>query len=116
MTPAFHRVLTRERTRVGERWRDEMRRVYMADYDYSRAGMGLAIARDGRSPRELEWAEVDNAAAYRRWVGAVGRQMLVPAPGAAQLRWKRKHQGLDGGRPEWDAAISADVARLGGTC
>jgi hypothetical protein len=38
--------------------------------------------------------------------------MLLPAPNIGALRWKQKCRKYDGGRPEWEEAIAADVARL----
>lgn len=38
--------------------------------------------------------------------------MQVPAPTIGALRWKQKSRAYNGGRAEWDEAISVDVTRL----
>ena len=63
--------------------------------------------------RSLHVAEsADERQAQLAMLTAVDRMMHVPAPTLGALRQKQQLRRFDGGRDRWEAAISADVARL----
>jgi hypothetical protein len=51
--------------------------------------------------------------AERAHLMACHRQMLIPAPGRAALKWKKDSRKYDGGRDAWEAAIVRDEEWLG---
>ncbi len=73
--------------------------LYRAEHAYRAVPYGTAES-------ERLWAE---------YVRLLDRQMLKPAHGRGEVRWKQSKLTVDGGRPEWEAAIARDeawVARL----
>ena len=89
-------------------WRLQALRVLVAGQVYKLRLAQNALANAENGPR------VDHRVAWRRYLVEVDRLMCLPATSKEALRLKCRHRGLDGGRPEWDAAITADARRLEG--
>lgn len=101
------------RAASSKRWDAALRHVFVARYDYDRAGMAAAIAHDEAGELECRVADAEKSLAFARLVTAVDRQMAIPAVTRAALQWKRRHREIDGGRAHWDTAIAVDASRLG---
>lgn len=95
------------------KWRAAIRRVYAADYAYQAAGLEESIARDEEiSTWTKAVALAKRKSTFRHYVEMVDRQMAMQAVSRDALQWKQKHRKLDGGRPEWDAAIAHDEEQI----
>lgn len=89
--------------------RADMKKVWFGDADL------LNLSRAEYAYRALSHGDGGVQAAWAKFVGLLNRQMLKPAHGRGELKWKIAKRKVDGGRPEWDAAIARDeawVARL----
>ena len=93
-------------------WEVVYHRYYAAEayWSYScHAARAAVIERRTQNTPEAQ----EERLAFRRRNEAIGPLMLMPALKIGDLRLKQKLAGVGGGQPEWDAAIAADLARLG---
>lgn len=89
--------------------RADMKKVWFGNMDL------LTLSRAEYAYRALSHGDGGCAAAWSKFVALLDRQMLKPAHGRGELKWKITKRKIDGGRPEWDAAIARDeawIARL----
>tara|TARA_R110000868_G_scaffold305573_7_gene566628 strand:- start:11310 stop:11720 length:411 start_codon:yes stop_codon:yes gene_type:complete len=89
--------------------RADMKKVWFGNTDL------LILSRAEYAYRSLSHSDGGGAAAWAKFVSLLSRQMLKPAHGRGELKWKLTKRKVDGGRPEWDAAIARDeawIARL----
>jgi hypothetical protein len=102
--PALRRQIKRHHR---ERWWRGMLHVWAAEHEHKAANFRRLIALHEGRPEP---------SCHRQWlafVRAVDVQMRIPAGRLGDLKWKREHCGILGGRPEeWEELIAADEARL----
>lgn len=94
-------------------WDEAHHYFYARKFAFNAAGHMRLYALRQNDPEAMCEADDEFEHTEAAYIVAVDRLMLTPAPTIGAVRKKEEYREFRGGRPQWNAAIAADMARLG---